>query len=164
MKTLFCLIGSFCCLVSLVVCATAQDSRPPIIPSTDAAANHEPKGEVDQAIEELRKHGESVFKACGKCDDPKEQNPGGVINGRAVKLVTPEFPPAAVSAHAYGDVTVLVLMNKEGKIQAAQVESGHPLLRAAALKAAKASRFSPPLVDGKPQNIVGRIVYSFRPR
>ena len=84
------------------------------------------------------------------------------MNGRAIELVQPVYPAIARSAHASGEVIVLVLINKEGKVIAAQVVDGHPLLQAASVKAARESRFASPLVDGKPVNVRGQIVYNFR--
>jgi TonB family protein len=43
----------------------------------------------------------------------------------------------AKAAHASGTVVVRVILNEEGKVIAAQADSGHPLLRAAAVKAAR---------------------------
>ena len=44
---------------------------------------------------------------------------------------------------------------------AAQVLSGHPLLRAAAIKAARDSKFTPTQLEGKPVTVIGVIVYNF---
>jgi periplasmic protein TonB len=68
----------------------------------------------------------------------------------------------ARSAHASGEVIVRVLINKEGKVIAAQIVDGHPVFRATSIRAAKASRFNPTLVEGKPVNVVAQIVYNFR--
>jgi periplasmic protein TonB len=76
-------------------------------------------------------------------------------------LIAPEYPPIARSAHASGQVRVLVIIDKEGKIKAAQVVDGHPLLAAAAIKAARASRFSPTMLEGNPVNVLGEIIYNF---
>ncbi|MGQ0764018.1 MAG: TonB family protein [Acidobacteriota bacterium] len=46
----------------------------------------------------------------------------------------PSYPAIALAAHASGQVSVLVIIDKEGKVMAAQVIDGHPLLQAAALK------------------------------
>jgi hypothetical protein len=46
-------------------------------------------------------------------------------------------------------------------VKAPQIVRGNPLLGAVSLKAARDSRFSPTLLEGKPQNIVGVIVYRF---
>jgi hypothetical protein len=54
-----------------------------------------------------------------------------------------------------------VIIDKKGKVMAAQIVDGHPLLWVAALKAARASRFTPTLLKEKPVNVVGEIIYNF---
>jgi protein TonB len=75
--------------------------------------------------------------------------------------VTPAYPAIARSAHASGEVTVRVLIDKEGKVMAAQVVDGHPLLQAASIKAAKETRFTLTWVEGNQVNVLGQIVYNF---
>ena len=86
---------------------------------------------------------------------------GGVLNGRAVRLVTPPYPAIARSAHASGAVQVQVLIDENGNVISASVVSGHPLLRAAAVAAARASKFSPTKLSGQPVKVNGVIVYNF---
>jgi TonB family protein len=71
------------------------------------------------------------------------------------------YPAIARDAHVLGKVTVLVIVDTEGKVIAAQVVDGHPLLQVAALKAARASRFRRTLLEGKLVNILGTIIYNF---
>ncbi|MEO6392096.1 MAG: TonB family protein [Pyrinomonadaceae bacterium] len=59
----------------------------------------------------------------------------------AVKKVDPDYPQLGKSARASGKVVVRILVNKRGDVAAACVVEGHPLLRAAALKAAKQWKF-----------------------
>src|ERR1041384_7202612 len=61
---------------------------------------------------------------------------GGVLNGKAVHLVTPPYPAIARSAHASGSVQVQVLIDENGNVVSAHAVSGHPLLQAAAVAAA----------------------------
>jgi len=86
---------------------------------------------------------------------------GGVLNGRAVRLVTPPYPAIARSAHASGAVQVQVLIDENGNVISASAVSGHPLLRAAAVAAARASKFSPTKLSGQPVKVNGVIVYNF---
>ena len=152
--------------VSLTCESFAQDTKDsPLKTATSAAgsAKDESKGEVDSALAELIKRGEIVVKAEGeKSGNVQDNKSGGIVNGRALELVTPAYPVIARSAHASGEVIVRVLIDKEGRVMAAQIIEGHPLLQAASIKAAKASRFSPTLVEGRPVNVMGRIVYSFK--
>src|SRR5437667_4017992 len=65
---------------------------------------------------------------------------GGVMNGKAIHLVQPDYPAVAKSAHAAGQVKVQILVDENGNVLSASVVSGHPLLVAAALSAARASK------------------------
>ncbi len=86
---------------------------------------------------------------------------GGVLTGKLTDKPQPVYPPIAKSARASGPVTVKIIVDEEGKVIAAQAESGHPLLRAAAVQAARKARFDPTTLDGKPVKILGTITYYF---
>jgi TonB family protein len=88
---------------------------------------------------------------------------GGVVNGKAVSLPKPTYPPAAVAVRAEGSVNVQVTIDEEGNVIAAAAVSGHPLLRAAAVEAAKQAKFSPTLLSGEAVKVSGVIVYNFVP-
>ena len=86
---------------------------------------------------------------------------GGVINGKAKNLVIPAYPAAAKAVGASGAVNVQVIIDENGDVVSANSVSGHPLLRAAAEKAALASKFSPTMLQGQPVRVTGIIVYNF---
>ena len=86
---------------------------------------------------------------------------GGVLNGKAVRLVTPPYPAIARSAHAAGAVQVQVLIDENGNVVSAHAVSGHPLLQAAAVAAARASKFTPTKLSGQPVKVNGVIIYNF---
>ena len=85
------------------------------------------------------------------------------VNGKATGLATPIFPAAAKAVRAFGEVKVEITIDEDGDVVTAEARSGHPLLRAAAEKAAKKSSFSPTILDKQPVMIVGIIIYNFRP-
>jgi TonB family protein len=91
---------------------------------------------------------------------PKVIN-GGVINGKATNLVKPAYPAAARAVRAEGAVNVQVTIDEEGNVIAASAVSGHPLLRAAAVEAARASKFAPTRLSGQAVKVTGIIVYNF---
>ena len=91
----------------------------------------------------------------------KLSGPLNILNGRALKLVIPNYPAIATKAHASGTVFVTVVIDEEGKVIAAKAISGHPLLWAASVQAAKDSLFSPTLLDDKPVKVTGAIQYNF---
>jgi hypothetical protein len=57
---------------------------------------------------------------------------------------------------------VLILADEEGRVVAAQAETGHPLLRQSAEAAARRMRVSPvKSEDGRPSKFTGVVVYTF---
>jgi TonB family protein len=86
---------------------------------------------------------------------------GGLLNGKALSLAKPEYPEIARGVHAAGTVLVRVIIDEEGKVIAAQADSGHPLLHEPAVAAARKARFSPTLLMGKPVTVYGMITYNF---
>lgn len=88
---------------------------------------------------------------------------GGVLNGKAINLVQPTYPPAAKAVRASGAVNVQVTIDEQGNVVSASAVSGHPLLRAAAEAAARESKFSPTILSGKVVKVTGIIVYNFVP-
>lgn len=85
----------------------------------------------------------------------------GVINGEAKNLVKPIYSPAARAVQAKGQVKVQVLIDEDGNVISANAVSGHPLLQSEALKAARASKFSPTYLSGDRVKVTGFIVYNF---
>ncbi len=88
---------------------------------------------------------------------------GGVLNGKAISLPKPAYPPAAKAVRAGGSVSVQVLISESGSVISASAVSGHPLLQGAAVAAARGARFSPTLLSGQPVKVSGVITYNFVP-
>ena len=65
------------------------------------------------------------------------------MNGKAISLPKPAYPPIAKAAHASGTVVVQVTIDESGKVISAHAVSGHPLLQASAVQAAYGARFAP---------------------
>ncbi len=84
-----------------------------------------------------------------------------VVNGKAINLEKPEYPKAAKAVKAAGEVNVQVIIDKKGNVIEAKAVSGHPLLRANAVKAALKSTFEPVKLSGKPVKVSSVIVYKF---
>ncbi len=97
---------------------------------------------------------------------PARASGGGGSGARASgqKLYEPElaYPPIAKAAGAEGSVSVQVTVDEEGNVVAAEAVSGHPLLRSAAVDAARQSKFRPTLVKGKPVKVSAVISYVFK--
>jgi TonB family protein len=86
----------------------------------------------------------------------------GVINGRAIDLPKPPYPPQALAVGVHGDVSVQVLIDEEGRVVSAKAIDGHALLRGTAVNAAKRARFIPTQLSLKPVKATGIIVYKFK--
>ena len=86
---------------------------------------------------------------------------GGVLNGKAISLPRPQYPPGAKSLRASGVVTVEVLLDEAGKVISARALDGNPFLRPAAVNAALQARFSPTVLSGQPVKVAGVITYKF---
>ena len=86
---------------------------------------------------------------------------GGVLNGKAISKPVPPYPAIAKQARAQGTVTVQITVDEGGRVISANAVSGHPLLRAAAVAAARQARFSPTLLSGQAVKVSGVITYNF---
>jgi protein TonB len=93
---------------------------------------------------------------------PRAPVSGGVLNGKAISLPKPSYPPIARSARASGTVVVQVTIDETGKVVSARAVSGHPLLQATAVQAAYGARFSPTQLSGQPVKVTGVINYNFQ--
>jgi protein TonB len=58
-------------------------------------------------------------------------------------------------------VNVQVTVDETGSVVSARAVSGHPLLHAAAVAAAKQARFAPTLEGGEPVKVSGVLTYNF---
>ncbi|MGH9930501.1 MAG: energy transducer TonB [Pyrinomonadaceae bacterium] len=92
---------------------------------------------------------------------PRAPISGGVLNGKAISLPKPAYPPIARQAHASGTVVVQVTIDENGNVISAHAVSGHPLLQAVAVQAARGARFSPTKLSGQPVKVTGVITYNF---
>lgn len=86
---------------------------------------------------------------------------GGVLNGKAISLPKPAYPPIAKAAKASGTVVLQVLIDERGNVIEAHVVSGHPLLQAAAVAAVRQAKFTPTKLAGQPVKVKGVVTYNF---
>lgn len=86
---------------------------------------------------------------------------GGVLNSKAISMPPPSYPPAARAVKATGTVVVQVTVDESGNVISAHAVSGHPLLQAAAVAAARGAKFSPVKLSGEPVKVNGTITYNF---
>ncbi|MGE0883633.1 MAG: TonB family protein [Blastocatellales bacterium] len=98
---------------------------------------------------------------------PEAKPPGvtkvseGVLQGRAIKRQKPVYPAIAKSVRASGMVQVLVTISEEGRVTEANAISGHPMLRPAAVEAARQWVFTPTLLSNVPVKVQGVLSFNF---
>jgi tetratricopeptide (TPR) repeat protein len=93
---------------------------------------------------------------------PKPDNKtiqGGVINGKAINLVKPVFPPNMRGANGF--VLVQVTIDEQGNVISAKATCGILEFVKVVEEAARKSKFSPTTLGGQPVKVTGVIVYNF---
>ena len=83
------------------------------------------------------------------------------LESQAIKKVAAEYP-AEPGFHAHGKVIIRIAVDEEGKVVSANAICGHPLLRAASVKAALQWQFQSRRVDGQATKYVGVIAFNFK--
>ena len=98
-----------------------------------------------------------------KAAQPGQKGPvsGGILNGKALYLPKPDYPPEAQSAKASGAVVVQVTVDELGAVIAAKAVSGHPTLHQVCVNAAMQARFSPTTMMGEAVKVSGVLTYNF---
>jgi len=128
----------------------------------ESSDSERPKSSIDRMIEEAEKRGEHIYTIClDNCDEKNDKSADGVERPKPIELPQPAYPPIAAAARASGAVEVRVILDTEGAVIAAASISGHPLLQAAAVSAARMARFTPAKLNGSPVKVTGVIVYNF---
>jgi periplasmic protein TonB len=86
---------------------------------------------------------------------------GGVAEGKAIRKITPQYSAIARAARVAGPVQIQVTISEEGRVIEATVLNGHPLLRQAALDAARQWLFRPTLLSEMPVKVQGVLTFNF---
>jgi TonB family protein len=90
---------------------------------------------------------------------------GGALVGAELNVTDPEYPTEAAGKNhregISGTVTVVVQVNRKGKVISTHVFDGDWPLRMAATKAARKATFAPEKLDGKGRVVTGTITYTF---
>jgi TonB family protein len=87
---------------------------------------------------------------------------GGVLQTSAIHRVEPSYPPLAKTARVSGAVVVEITVDEEGNVIAARAISGHPLLKDAAVTAARGWQFTPTKLSGVPVKVIGTVTFNFQ--
>ncbi len=85
----------------------------------------------------------------------------GPINGQALSLPKPAYPPIAKAAGIQGVVSVQVLIDENGHVVSAKAIDGNAALRTEAERAARQAKFSPTTLGDQPVKVSGVITYNF---
>ncbi len=83
-------------------------------------------------------------------------------NSKPIFSPQPEYPASAKLVGASGNVEVEILIDEEGNVEEAKAISGNPLLRNAAEKAARETKFNPITLSGTPVKVKSLIVFDFK--
>jgi TonB family protein len=93
---------------------------------------------------------------------PKQINvAGGALQGSADKRVQPVYPAVAKAARAQGPVQVQITIDESGNVVSAEAKDGHPLLREAAVDAARQWHFKPTTLENKTVKVQGLLTFNF---
>lgn len=161
-RTIISLVAFF---VMTSTIALAQENKPPDqTPTTPTTTEPEkPKNEVDRMLEGAAKRGETIIGTCvtEECAKNSTEVAAGLETGGILQIPKPAYPKLARMARAQGTVDVKVIIGEDGKVIAAAAISGHPLLYAASVAAARDAVFSPTRLHGKPVKVSGVIKYNF---
>lgn len=94
--------------------------------------------------------------------DPAVQKEDRILNGRALSLPKPDYPPEARRNGEEGMVLVKVMVDETGKvISAYDMCQGPPAISYSSVKAAKSARFAPTKLSGIPIKTHGYLYYRF---
>ncbi len=85
----------------------------------------------------------------------------GVLRGTAIRKIKPAYPIIAKQIKANGPVQVLVTISEEGRVIQAEALSGHPMLRSAAVAAARQWIFTPTTLSQVPVKVQGILTFNF---
>jgi Ca-activated chloride channel homolog len=137
----------------------ASAPTPQPTPTTQPRPAAEPAPRPSEPSKAEARPAEASKQAGGEAS--KQPLSAGVLNGKAVRLPVPTYPPAARNSGAHGKVVVEVTIDEQGKVIEARAVSGHTFLLQAAVQAARQARFTPALLSGEPVKVKGTINYVF---
>src|SRR5262245_32305292 len=99
--------------------------------------------------------------ASADAKDSRKGNALRVTPAKAINKIQPSYPAIAKAANASGPVHVEILVSETGEVIEAHAVGGHPLLRDAAVQAARGWTFKPAELSGKAVKTRGKIPFNF---
>jgi protein TonB len=109
------------------------------------------------AFEELRRRFERFWSGAVSVAPEEQQT-------RLVRSVAPDSPEIARQAGVEGNVTLRVVIGRDGAVVDVTPVSGEPVLARAAMEAVERWRYSPEMVGGRPIGVVTTVTLAFRLR
>ena len=85
----------------------------------------------------------------------------GVVRGNAIVKAAAVYPASAKKMQAAGSVQVQVTISEDGRVIEATSVNGHPLLRNAAVEAARKWVFKPTMLNGIPVKVQSTLTFVF---
>jgi len=85
----------------------------------------------------------------------------GEVTNRAVHLPQASYPALGTKLRVSGTVVIEVVIDQNGLVTSAHAISGHPLLQASSIAAARQAKFEPWFACGKPVKAKGTIRFVF---
>jgi protein TonB len=92
----------------------------------------------------------------------REKVSAGVEEAQLVSRIEPRYPFLAVQTRTQGTVVLHAIISREGRIEALEMVSGHPLLVQAAVDAVRQWRYRPTFLNGEPVEVETSITVTFR--
>jgi TonB family protein len=86
---------------------------------------------------------------------------GAVMRSQLTFQTQPVYPPVAKNANVQGTVRLFAVIAKDGSVETLDLESGHPLLADAAVKAVMQWKYRPTLLNGEPMEVVTTVDVDF---
>jgi len=128
-------------------------SEAPVTAAPAEAATAKPNANEEPKPDEAQRPG----------TDPGKRAPisAGVLNGKAISLPRPDYPPDAKAAGVEGVVVIQVTLDEQGNVTEARAISGPKQLQDVSINAALQAKFSPTLLSGEPVRVTGVLVYNF---
>ncbi|MBV9183588.1 MAG: energy transducer TonB [Acidobacteria bacterium] len=84
-----------------------------------------------------------------------------VMEGNLLERIAPQYPTMAKQMGIQGTVLIRAEINREGRIEQAEVISGHPWLSAAALNAVRQWKYRPYYLNGEAVEVETEITVNF---
>jgi len=100
--------------------------------------------------------------ASADANDSRKGKAPRVTPAEAINKIQPPYPAIAKAANASGSVLVEILVSETGEVIEAHAVGGHPLLRDAAVQAARGWTFKPAEISGRAVKTRGILTFNFQ--